>query len=173
MPQAMAMPSAANARCRSQKSGLRSRFVERHEDVVFLGPSGVGKTHLALALGYLAARAGYKTRVVTAADLMLQLATARRQERYPSALRKSRGIRTRQGSATAHHRRDRVSAACGSIVLTSNLNFGQWDQRLAGASALAAALLDRLLHYAHVVAISGDSYRLKDKRKAGLVERTS
>jgi hypothetical protein len=55
-------------------------------------------------------------------------------------------------------------------VLTSNLNFGQWEQTLAGDSALAAALLDRLLHHAPVVAINGDSYRLKDKRKAGFVE---
>ncbi len=59
----------------------------------------------------------------------------------------------------------------GSVIVTSNLNFGQWDQTLGGDSALAAALLDRLLHHAHVIALQGESYQLKDKRKAGLMER--
>lgn len=54
-------------------------FVERAENVVLIGPSGIGKTHLAIALGYKAAQAGVKTRFITAADLMLQLSTAQRQ----------------------------------------------------------------------------------------------
>ena len=54
-------------------------------------------------------------------------------------------------------------------IVTSNLNFGSWDQTLAGDSALTAALLDRLLHHSHVIQIQGDSYRLKDKRKAGII----
>jgi hypothetical protein len=58
----------------------------------------------------------------------------------------------------------------GSVILTSNLVFGQWDQTFAGDTALTAALLDRLLHHAHVITIRGDSYRLKDRRKAGLLE---
>jgi DNA replication protein DnaC len=58
----------------------------------------------------------------------------------------------------------------GSVILTSNLVFGQWDQTFAGDTALTAALLDRLLHHSHVITIKGDSYRLKDKRKAGLIE---
>lgn len=56
-------------------------FVERAENVVLIGPSGIGKTHLAIALGYKAAQAGVKTRFITAADLMLQLSTAQRQGR--------------------------------------------------------------------------------------------
>lgn len=158
-------------------------FIERNENIVFLGPSGVGKTHLALAIGHLAARAGYKTRFVTAANLMLQLATARRQDRYTATLRThTKSPRLLIIDEIGYLPLDREQAhdlfqvvakryETGSIVLTSNLNFGQWDQTLASDSALAAALLDRLLHHAHVVAISGDSYRLKDKRKAGLVER--
>jgi DNA replication protein DnaC len=55
-------------------------------------------------------------------------------------------------------------------VLTSNLPFGQWDQAFAGDTTLTAALLDRLLHHAQVIQIKGDSYRLKDKRKAGLIQ---
>lgn len=61
----------------------------------------------------------------------------------------------------------------GSVIVTSNLNFGSWDQALAGHSALTAALLDRLLHHSHVIQIRGDSYRLKDKRKAGIIAKPS
>jgi DNA replication protein DnaC len=57
----------------------------------------------------------------------------------------------------------------GSVIVTSNLPFGQWDKTFADDTTLTAALLDRLLHHAHVVAIQGESYRLKDKRKAGLL----
>ncbi|RWU19482.1 hypothetical protein XANMN_02755 [Xanthomonas phaseoli pv. manihotis str. CIO151] len=57
----------------------------------------------------------------------------------------------------------------GAMVLTSNLPFGQWDQAFAGDTTLTAALLDRLLHHAHVIQIKGESFRLKDKRKAGLI----
>ena len=59
----------------------------------------------------------------------------------------------------------------GSIVLTSNLRFGAWDQALAGDAVLAAAMLDRLMHHATVVQISGESYRLKGKRKEGIMPR--
>ena len=57
----------------------------------------------------------------------------------------------------------------GSMILTSNLTFGSWDQAFAGESVLTAAMLDRILHHAFVVSIQGESYRLKDKRKAGLI----
>ena len=57
----------------------------------------------------------------------------------------------------------------GSIILTSNLSFGEWDNTFANNSALTAAMLDRLLHHAHAVQIKGDSYRLKDKKKAGVL----
>ena len=59
-----------------------------------------------------------------------------------------------------------------SIIMTSNLSFGSWDQALAGDSALTAALLDRLLHHSHVIQVRGESYRLKEKRKAGIIAET-
>ncbi|EPY9336346.1 IS21-like element IS100kyp family helper ATPase IstB, partial [Escherichia coli] len=70
-----------------QLQSLRSlSFIERNENIVLLGPSGVGKTHLAIAMGYEAVRAGIKVRFTTAADLLLQLSTAQRQGRYKTTL---------------------------------------------------------------------------------------
>jgi DNA replication protein DnaC len=59
----------------------------------------------------------------------------------------------------------------GAMILTLNLTFGSWDQAFAGEAVLTAAMLDRLLHHATVVQISGESYRLKDKRRAGVMDK--
>ena len=59
----------------------------------------------------------------------------------------------------------------GAMILTSNLTFGSWDRAFAGEAVLTAAILDRLLHHATVVQISGESYRLKDKRRAGVMDK--
>jgi len=57
----------------------------------------------------------------------------------------------------------------GSLILTSNLSFGEWEQIFGGNSALKSAMLDRLLHHAHMIQIRGESYRLKGKRRAGIM----
>jgi DNA replication protein DnaC len=160
-------------------------FVERAENAILLGPSGVGKTHLAIALGYRATQQGIATRFVTAADLILQLETAQRQGRYREALNRLVGQPkllivdeigylplTREQAYLVFQVIARRYER-GALVLTSNLSFGQWDQTLAGDAVLAAALLDRLLHHATVVQIRGESYRLREKRKAGLVPQPS
>lgn len=158
-------------------------FVERTENVVMLGPSGTGKTHLAIALGLLATARGWKVRFTTAADLILMLETAQRQERLKDVLQR----------AIANPRlliideigylpfgRDQANLFFqviarryekGSVILTSNLTFGSWDDAFAGDAVLTAAMLDRILHHATVVQISGESYRLKDKRRAGIVAK--
>ena len=156
-------------------------FVERRENVIFLGPSGTGKTHLAIALGYLATQAGFKVRFLPAADLMLQLESAQRQGRYKEVLKRSvlgprlliiDEIGYLPFSSTQANLFFQVIAKryeTGSVILTSNLSFGEWEQVFGGNTALTSAMLDRLLHHAHVIQIRGDSYRLKDKRKAGII----
>ena len=156
-------------------------FVERKENVIFLGPSGVGKTHLAIGLGYLATQSGIKVRFVTAADLVIQLEKAQQRGQLESFMRRSLlgpsvliidevGYLPLQGNqANLFFQVIAKRYEHGSIILTSNLSFGEWDDTFAGNSALTAAMLDRLLHHAHVVQIKGDSYRLKDKKKAGVL----
>ncbi|EFM2090754.1 TPA: AAA family ATPase [Escherichia coli] len=135
-----------------QLQSLRSlSFIERNENIVLLGPSGVGKTHLAIAMGYEAVRAGIKVRFTTAADLLLLLSTAQRQGRYKTTLQ--RGV---------------MAPRLLIIDEIGYLPFGQWDQTFAGDAALTSAMLDRILHHSHVVQIKGESYRLRQKRKAGV-----
>jgi len=160
-------------------------FIERLENVVLLGPSGVGKTHLACALGYKAAQAGIKTRFISASDLILQLSTAQRQGKYKVVLQRSvlapkLLIIDEIGYLPfdAHESKLLFEVIAkryekGSVVLTSNLPFGQWGQIFANDTALTSALLDRVLHHSHIVSIKGESYRIREKKQAGLISQTS
>ncbi|SON51546.1 Insertion sequence IS21 putative ATP-binding protein (fragment) [Vibrio tapetis subsp. tapetis] len=149
---------------------------------MLLGPSGVGKSHLALGLGSLAVQKGIKTRFITAADLMLQLATAKKQDRLESYLKRSvLGPKLLIVDEIGYLPFGREEANLffnviakryeqGSIIVTSNLPFSQWSSNaFANDTTLTAALLDRLLHHSHIVQISGESYRLKGKKASGVV----
>jgi len=160
-------------------------FIERAENVVFLGPSGVGKTHLAIALGYLATQQGYKTRFFSAADLMLMLEAAQRQGRYREVMHRAINaykllvideigyLPMSRDQANLFFQVVARRYERGSMILTSNLTFGSWDGAFAGDGVLTVAMLDRLLHHSTILNISGDSYRLKDKRKAGILPKAA
>jgi len=155
-------------------------FVERRENIVLLGPSGVGKSHLAISLAYKAIQRGIKVRFITAADLMLQLAIAKKQERLETYLKRSiLGPKLLVIDEIGYLPFGRTEANLffnviskryenGSIIVTSNLPFSQWSTAFADDPTLTAALLDRLLHHAHIIQITGNSYRLKGKTTAGI-----
>ena len=162
--------------------GLRSlSFMERYENIILLGPSGVGKTHIAIALGYVATQSGIKTKFITAADLMLVLDVALKQGNLDSIFKRVilpyrlliidefGYLPLKQEQANLLFQVIAKRYEKGSIILTSNLPFGQWHTSLAQDNALTAAILDRLLHHSTILNIKGDSFRLKYKKKAGFI----
>ena len=156
-------------------------FVERRENVILLGPSGTGKTHLAIALGVKATERGYKVRFITAADLVIQLEKARREHRFDQYLKRAilgpsllildeiGYLPLKKDQSDLFFQVVAKRYEHGSVILTSNLSFGDWETTFDGNAALTSAMLDRLLHHAHVLQIRGDSYRLRQARQSGLI----
>ena len=158
-------------------------FVERADNIVLLGPSGTGKTHLAITFGLLAAHRGWKVRFTSAADLVIGLETAHRQGRMKEFMHRIVAapklliideigyLPFGREQANLFFQVIARRYEKGSLILTSNLSFGSWDDAFANDAVLTAAMLDRVLHHATVVQIAGESYRLKDKRRAGILAR--
>ena len=154
------------------------RFLERHENALFLGPPGVGKTHLAVSLGMEAIRQGFSVYFITVSDLLERLVQAQAENRMHKKMAPLRQCRLLILDEIGYRTLDRPATTCffqliseryeqGSMILTSNKSYGEWGA-IFQDNVIASAILDRLLHHSHTINIKGDSYRLKDKRKAGV-----
>ena len=154
----------------------RGEFIDRRENVIALGPSGTGKTHVALGLGLAACQKGRKVRFTTAAALVHELIEAvddRRLQRLQKGLAANDLLiidelgfvpLSKTGAEllfeVISQRYER-----GSIIITSNLPFDEWTE-VFGSERLTGAILDRLTHHVHILEMNGESFRLRQSRKA-------
>ena len=147
------------------------RFVERREALHFVGPPGTGKSHLALALGVEAVKAGHSVHFITLAELIGNLAKAEREGNLREKLRfycrfallivdEIGYLPVITGGGNLFFQLINARYERGAIILTSNRGFGEWGE-VFGDTVVATALLDRLLHHAIVVQVEGSSYRLR------------
>ncbi|MBU5317827.1 IS21-like element helper ATPase IstB [Clostridium bornimense] len=148
------------------------RFIEAKENIVFLGSSGVGKTHLATSIGIAAAKQRYSTYFIKCNDLLQQLKRAKLENRLDARLKHFNKYKLLIIDELGYLPIDAEDSKLffqlidmryenKSTILTTNINFNSWDD-IFYDPIIANAILDRILHHAHVVSISGNSYRLKD-----------
>jgi DNA replication protein DnaC len=153
----------------------RCAFADRRENIIALGPSGTGKTHIALGLGLAACQKGLKVRFMTAAALVHELVEAvdeRRLQRLQKTLASQDLLIIDElgfvplSKTGAELLFEIISQRYerGSIIITSNLPFDEWTE-VFGSERLTGAILDRLTHHVHILEMNGDSFRLRESRK--------
>jgi DNA replication protein DnaC len=165
---------------KKQVADLSTRhFIEQGDNVIILGPPGVRKTHMAVSLGLKAIEAGYRVLFASAAHLIGSLTKAMAEGKLDDKLKFYTTPRLLIIDEIGYLPIDRQGANLffqlisrryerGPMILTSNQSFGAWGE-VFGDRVIATAILDRLLHHAVTLNIRGNSYRLKEKLKAGLL----
>ena len=150
------------------------KFVEKNENIIFVGSSGVGKTHLATSVGIECAKQRYSTYFISFESLMNQLKKAYQENRLDLRMKFFAGKKVLIIDELGYMPLDPDAASLffqlvarryekHSTIITTNLAFSKWGE-LFGSATLANAILDRLLHHSQIFSITGPSYRLKEKR---------